>query len=635
MRLDSIGFFWEDSQNGSMIKPAIKDIGWKRPIEFPNLSTVKQIGFDLETHDPNLHTSGAGWATRIGKVLGVSIATTDCAWYFPINHAEQAHLNFDKEQAIRFFKDVFESDIQKIGANITYDIGWLRTLGVHVKEKIDDIIMAESVLYPGMTNDLDTIALRRGFGGKQTNELYDWLRMYVGNQQKDMRKFIHLAPASYVGKYAEMDAVLPLLIYEQQQKELAKDSKLAQVYELERRLIPLLIKMRLYGTAVDYEEAHKLKNVLLGDISKAENMIYKEVHFMPNVNSSRSMAEFFDKLGLQYGITENGNPSFTQDFLKSVEHPLVKEIIKIKQYKKIISTFIDGYIFNSSVNGKIYTTFNQLKIDENGAITGRFSSSKPNLQNIPSKGELGAMVRNIFIPHGTKNKWRKYDYSQVEYRCFAHFAVGEGSDHLRQEYNENPKTDYHNKTHDLILAKSNLDLMRKIVKTVNFGMLYGLGVEALARNLNIPKQQAESIIKSYHTALPFVKSTMKFYCDYADKTGEIRTYLGRRTFFNEWERDMYGKFHRAGLYRSLNYLLQGSAADIMKIAMVTLYEEGVFDEVGYPMITVHDELDFTDTGYTDDGFDKVKYFMENSAKLSVPLIADCEIGTRWGNVVEI
>lgn len=636
MRTDNIGFFWQDASNGVMVKPPIKDIGWIRPKDFPNLKGIKRISFDTETYDPNLNTSGAGWATGVGNLLGVSIATEDSAWYFPIAHKEQSNLNFDKEQAVRFFKDVFEdASIDKIGANITYDIGWLLTEGIKVNGKIDDIIMAESVLYPGYPNGLDDIAQRRGIGKKDTNELYDWLRLYTGSKEKDLRKYIYLAPASYVGKYAETDAILPLNIYDLQQKEFNSDDKLAQVYDLEKRLIPLLIKMRLKGTCVDYEEAQNLKIKLSNEITQIENNVYKEVGFVPNVNASRSMADLFDKLHLPYSFTEKGNPSFKKEFLKSIEHPIIKGLLKVKEYKKLISTFIDGYIFNSSVNGKIYTTFNQLKVDENGAITGRFSSSKPNLQNIPSKGELGSMVRNIFIPNEKGWKWRKYDYSQVEYRCFAHFAVGEGSNHLREEYAKDPKTDYHNKTHDLVLDKTGMDLARKIIKTVNFGILYGLGKEALAFDLGISLDEAVDILNTYHSTLPFVKTTMKFYSDYANKNGEIRTYLGRRTFFDEWEMNKFGQYQRKGLYRSLNYLLQGSAADIMKISMVNCYEEGLFDEVGYPMITVHDELDFSDSGYTDDGFDKIKNMMENSARLKVPLIADCEIGTRWGNVEEV
>lgn len=636
MRTDNIGFFWEDSSHGVMVKPPIKDLGWKPVTDFPNLSSVKRIGFDTETYDPNMDKTGAGWATKTGNVLGFSIATDDKAWYFPIAHKEQSHLNYDKEQCLRWVKDILENpNIEKIGANINYDIGWMLTEGIQIKGKIQDVLTAERVLLPGFDSSLDSIALRRGFGGKDTNELYEWLRMYTGSKEKDLRKYIHLAPASYVALYAEKDAILPLQIYDQQKNEFSQDEKLAQVYDLEMRLFPLLLKMRLGGVRVDYEKAHNIKTQLQNEIVDLENTIYKEVGFVPNVNASRSLAELFDKIKVPYSFTEKGNPSFSKEFLKSVDHPIVKSIVTIKQNKKLISTFIDGYVFESSIDGKIYTTFNPLKTDEYGAITGRFSSSKPNLQNIPSKGEMGELIRSIFIPHDGFPKWRKYDYSQIEYRCFAHFAVGEGSDGIRSEYQANPFTDYHDKAHDLIHSITGQDLMRKIVKTINFGCLYGLGAESLAYDLGIPLEEAKHILEAYFKALPFVRDTMKFYSNYANKHGEIRTVLGRRTFFDEWEINKFGKQQRKGLYRSLNYLLQGSAADLMKVAMVTCYEEGLFDKAGYPMLTVHDELDFSDSGYTDDVFNQIKHTMENCLILKVPLVSDCEIGENWGNVKEV
>ena len=617
--------------------PPIIDNGW-RPLEYyPNLSNVKRISFDTETYDPELKKCGAGWGRGVGNILGVSISVDDASWYFPLRHNLQKEYNIEISNCVLFLKDIFENpNIEKVGANITYDIGWLKyDLGINTKGKLHDVLMCESILYPGYTNNLDAIAERRGIGNKQTTELYDWLREYTGSREKDLRKYLYLAPSSYVAKYAEQDAYLPLKIYEQQIKEIEADAHLGNVLDIEMRLIPLLIEMRLRGVKVDYDAANRLKTQLQSEIDLANENIFKEYGVVPNVNASRSLADLFTKANIPFGYTEKGSPSFTSTFLEGLEHPLAKQIQLIKKNSKLISTFIDGYVFGTSIDGKIYTTFNQLKSDDSGAITGRFSSSNPNLQNIPSKGELGILTRNIFIPDEPNFKWRKYDYSQVEYRCFAHFAVGDGSDGIRYEYNKDPFIDYHNKAHDLVLDKTGIDLPRKLVKNINFGILYGLGKEKLAKGMHISMNEATEILNGYHTALPYVKATMNFYSKYADKYGEMRTYLGRRTLFDEFEIGLNGQKQRKGLYRSLNYLLQGSAADIMKIAMVTAYENGLLEKVGYPMITVHDELDFSDSGYTDEVFDAIQDVMEHCVDFSVPLIADGEIGDRWGSVEEI
>jgi DNA polymerase-1 len=310
------------------------------------------------------------------------------------------------------------------------------------------------------------------------------------------------------------------------------------------------------------------------------------------------------------------------------------------------------------VNGKVYGQFHQLRAessegDRTGARSGRFSSSTPNLQNIPFRSELGKLVRKSFVPDPGHRRWIKNDYNQIEYRGLAHYAVGPKSDEVRELYRTNPKTDFHKMAHGLILAATGQDLERPDVKNMNFGVAYGMGEAAMARRLGVVMQKAKALMQAFHDGAPFLKETMNACILEAQRLGYITTILGRRSRFDLWEPSnweerktkrplpyhlavtQYPNPQRAYLHKALNRRLQGSAADLIKMAMLMCWKSGVFDYTGVPRLTVHDELDFSDPGGKEDGFREIIHIMQTAIPFRVPILVESETGPNWGDVKKV
>jgi DNA polymerase-1 len=454
-----------------------------------------------------------------------------------------------------------------------------------------------------------------------------------------------------VGPYAEADATLPLRIIDKQWPLLQKDD-LGELFSLESRLIPLMVAMRRAGVTIDVPFAERLYEEMGDQRTTMVRELKDLVGFEINVASGDDLKRAFDTHGLAYPLTAKGSPSFVAAFLESVKHPIGKKVVEIRQRDKLRNTFIKSYLLDNHVNNKVYCSFNQMRGESFGTRSGRFSSSDPNLQNIPSRTELGKRIREAFTHDEDHVAWRKYDYSQIEYRFLAHYAVGEGADEMRRKYSEDPNTDYHNETGALIKSLTGLDLKRAYIKNVNFGNVYGQGEQGLADLLGLPLQKARVLLKQYHAGLPFVKKTMQATQDEVTNLGFINTILGRRTYFDTWEPqargrsngipltldealDTYGpNIRRANTNKALNRRLQGSAADLMKKAMLKNWEDGVFAVCGVPRLTVHDELDFSDPGGVDAAFIEMKHNLETALPIRVPVVADYEIGPNWGAMEE-
>lgn len=665
MRDDDIGIFWQDfptARGKNKIAPIMPDIpetGWQLPTEFPNLKLAKVISLDLETYDPELITNGPGWARGKGHIVGVSVAADDFKAYYPMRHEIEPHINHPPEKVLTWLSDILDTEsIPKLGANLMYDIGWLRHEGVTVKGDFYDVQFAEALLTEASKVDLDTLGKKYLGIGKTTNLLYDWCSNYYGGTATEkQRANIYRSPARLVGHYAEGDAVLPLQMIGEIYKRL-KDESLVDLFEMECKLIPLLLDMRFEGVSVDLDRAEQAREGLIQREKESLKRIKDLAGFEVNVNASASLAQAFDKIGLKYPRTKptsrspKGQPSFTKEFLKTVDHPIAKLVIDIKSCRKMNGTFIEGYILNSHVNGKVYGQFHPLRGNDNGARSGRFSSSNPNLQNIPSRDKvLAPLLRGIFIPDPGHKQWRKYDYSQIEYRFLVHFAIGGGADAVRQQYIKNPKTDYHKLTQLLVKEKTGIELERKPIKNINFGLIYGMGQPKLARSIGVALNQAKILFQAYHNGAPFAKATMDDCIKIAQNTGMITTILGRRSRFNLWQPRRRGKqieavalpynlalrkwgsnIERAYVHKALNRRLQGSAADMLKYSMLKCYQDGVFAETGVPRLTVHDELDFSDPGGHDDAFKEMHHILETAMPLRIPVLLDSEIGPDWGHL---
>ena len=628
------------------------DTGWKPPTDFPELRNGGALCIDLETYDPELIKNGPGWARGVGHVLGIAIGTNEWERYYPIAHEIGAEDNCDSDRVIEWLKVMLSNPKQaKLGANIGYDIGWLEELGINVAGKTYDVQYAEALLNEDGDVSLERIAQRTLGEGKQGDVVGDWLRSWSGSTQKDMRKFLYKAPPRLVGPYAEGDVDLPRRVMPYLHADL-KAQGLVDLFELECDLIPLLIAMRRKGVSIDIPAAEDAGAQLEAKEIHHRNIAWELAGTEVNFNSANQMAGAFDELHLPYGYTDHPTkpkPKIDKGVLASIDHPFCHAVNEAKRFNKARKVFIESYLLESHVEGKVYCEFKALRGRDGGTRSGRFASANPNLQNIPSRDPfIGPLIRSCFVPDPEHVMWRRYDFSQIEYRHLAHCARGVGSDRLRQQYNDDPKTDYHVWTQTLIKKMTGLDIGRKATKTVNFGLLYGMSEWTLRESLGLTKDQAKDLFAAYHTALPFVGETMDWYKEDAQRTGVTRTILGRTSRFTKWvpqgkdgkkftpldyhqALQHYGQYiQRAATHKGLNRRLQGSAADQLKVGMLACWQQGIFDVVGVPRTTVHDELNFSDEGAPESAWDEMKHVMETALPLRVPIIMDAESGPSWG-----
>jgi DNA polymerase I-like protein with 3'-5' exonuclease and polymerase domains len=671
MRADAIGMFWEDTavsgrgQKAIRAQPPIPDTGWRPPAYFPDLSTAPYIAIDTETFDPDLLDKGPGWARGRGHIVGVSLGVPGGKWYFPMRHEIEAHDNLDPEIVMQYMRQTLGNPNQpKIGANLMYDVGWLEYSGCPVKGELVDVQFAEALLDERARVGLEVLAQKYLREGKQSNLLYQWCSdFYGGKANSDQRKNIYRSPPRLVGHYAESDADLPLrlapILYDLLQKE-----GMIELFRMECRLIRLLVKMRMAGVRVDIPTAERTG----GELKVREEIAIQKLEHVAGLkldanSSGGTIAKAFDRLGLSYPMTPpsknhpKGQPSFTKQFLETVDNPIAAGLREIRRLNKLRTTFIESYILGSHINGMVYCQFHPLRGDDGGTRSGRFSSSDPNLQNIPARDkELAKIIRGMFVPDIGHPFWRKYDYSQIEYRFLVHFAVGAGSNEVRKLFIEHPDTDYHELTMNMVAPMAGWDISTEIlrkewrrpIKNINFGLIYGMGVAKLSRDLGMSPSAGKTLFANYHRAVPFAKATAEATSAEAKQLGVVTTILGRKSRFDLWSQAnsynddaiglplelaiiKYGNIERAYTHKALNRRLQGSAADLMKVAMDRCETDGVFDYIGVPRLTVHDELDFSDPGGKEDGFQEMHNIMENCMPLRIPIKAELEIGSNWGN----
>ena len=438
----------------------------------------------------------------------------------------------------------------------------------------------------------------------------------------------------YVGEYAEEDAKLTLALWQEMKKEILHQD-IQSIFDLETELFPCLVDMRFLGVRVDIQAANELKDKLSLEEKQCLSKVKKETGVDTQIWAARSIAQVFEKLRLPFDRTEKTNsPSFTKNFLQNHSHPVVQLIARAREISKAHTTFIDTIIKHEH-KGRIHAEINQLRSDQGGTVTGRFSYANPNLQQIPSRNkELGPMIRSLFIPEDGC-KWGVFDYSQQEPRLVVHYAALQnlyGVGDVLDSYKDS-NVDFHQ-----IVAEM-AEIPRSQAKTINLGLFYGMGKNKLQAELGINKEKSDMLFRQYHSRVPFVKQLMDSVMKRAQNRGQIRTLLGRLCRFHLWEPNQFGihkalpheaalqehgpGIKRAYTYKALNRLIQGSAADMTKKAMINLHKEGIT-----PHIQVHDELDIS----VSDNADKIKQIMEEAVVLEVPNKVDYESGPNWGTI---
>lgn len=659
MRNDSIGMFWQDldlpkakADKVSLNRPLppIPVTNWA-PRDFPNLAGAAMIGLDTETKDLDLLEKGPG-VRRDGHLIGISVAVPEGdSWYFPMRHEICPEQNMDPAKVLAWARSELCREGQpKVGANLTYDLDYLAEEGVHVKGPFYDVQIAEPLIDENRYSyALDDLSQRHLGITKVKDQLSEWVLKAYGN--KNYRAELWRCPPSLVGPYAAGDAIQPIQIWQKQQELIARDG-LEEVLQIETDLIPMMLAMRRHGVRIDMARRQLLDDELTQAILLGEEKLKHLAGFQPNINAGADLKRMFDKLGVRYPYTPpskrfpEGQPSFVKEWLEGLEHPAGKAITEIRTLMKYRDTFVRGYL-DLQINGRIHCMFHQVKTDNNGTVSGRFSSSDPNLQNIPARDEYwGPLIRSMFLPEEDCD-WVKHDWSQIEYRFLAHFGVGHNAEVVRQRYNREPDTDFHHMVMDMT------GLPRKPAKTINFGLVYGMGKFELARRMGMTVDQAETeIFLPYHTEVPFVRDTYERAQTRAQTRGFMRTILGRRARFDLWEegrrnwdaaasalpydlaKAKWGQgIKRAFTHKALNRLLQGSAGDLMKKAMATMWRSGVYNVLPVMHLTVHDEADHSRprTKEAREATNEIKRIMESVIKIKVPVVADEEVGTNWGN----
>ena len=604
---------------------------WVKPTEFPDLRHADEIAIDLETYDPDLKKLGTGSVVGRGKVVGIAVATDGYSGYFPFDH--EGGGNLDKALVMKWFKDICESTADKIFHNAMYDVCWIRAMGFKVNGRIYDTMIAASLVNENRYRyDLNSLGWDFVGQGKNETELNNAAREWGVDPKADMWKL----PALYVGNYAERDAELTYALWRVMQKEISSQD-LGSIFDLETDLFPCLVDMRFKGVRVDTESAHKLKQQLSKQEKQLLQEVTKETGEECQIWAARSIAKVFDKLKLPYERTEKTQaPSFTKNFLSNHEHPLVKKIAKAREINKAHTTFIDT-IIRYEHKGRIHADINQIRSDQGGTVTGRFSYSNPNLQQIPARNkDLGPLIRSLFIPE-SGCEWGCFDYSQQEPRLVVHYASLDQDTSVfgvKEAYDDGD-ADFHT-----IVAKM-ADIPRTAAKTINLGLFYGMGKAKLQAELGVSKDKAEELFNIYHSRVPFVKSLMNSVSNRAQQRGQIRTLLGRLCRFHLWEPNTFGMhkalpfeqaaqehgpgIKRAYTYKALNKLIQGSAADMTKKSMLDLYKEGIVAH-----IQIHDELDVSVE--SPEQAKKIVEIMENAVKLEIPNKVDYESGKNWGTI---
>jgi len=357
--------------------------------------------------------------------------------------------------------------------------------------------------------------------GKQDAELEAWIIEKFG--KKNPKSQIWRTPPEIVAPYAVADVDLPLRIFKLQKVKL-EEAGLWPLFILESKLIPLLLAMRQRGIKVDLDRAEKLYNKLSGERDVELAAIQKLSGEETSVWAAKELAVLFDNLGIAYPRTEKTKaPSFKAGWLEACPHPVAQQILQVRQKDKMCETFLKGCVLEGHYKGRIHCQFNQLKGEGGGTVTGRFSSSTPNLQFIPTRTAIGKELRRMFLPDDGQIFWKK-DYSQIEYRLLVNDAAEAkfpGAEEVALKYKTDPSTDFHK----VIADMTGLDRSR--AKTVNFGIAYGEGLDKLARSLHLSKEDALELLNQYHTNAPFLKPLANRLLKEAAKDGFVKTLFGR------------------------------------------------------------------------------------------------------------
>lgn len=611
---------------------------WGPPRTFPDLRGEHTIGIDAETKDPHLSERGPGFIRGDAEVVGVSVATNTCSWYFPFGHLMGG--NLDRGAVIEWLHDQLQDDERYIiGAHLQYELEALNSLGIRVRGRLIDVQLAEALIDEESASgySLESLCQKYLKCGKDESLLREAASAY----QVDPKAGLWKLHSKYVGPYAEFDASSVIKIFREQLKVMESED-LLRIFELESKLLPILWKMRLQGIPVDLDRAREVSGKFKVSEDEARDELREFLGWHVDEWSSKHLQKICEQYKISYPMTPRGNPSFEGDWLQSSTDPMLKLVGKVREYNRLRKTFIDDWIFRNQICGKIHPQWKQLISDDGGTRTGRMAASNPNPQQVPGRSDQANLIRSIFVAEAGK-RWAKVDYSQQEPRLLIHYAClcgCAGAELVRLSYQQNPEMDIYQ-----FLAES-CNLSRRDAKDATLGRVYGMGAAKFARNSGIALEAASAQLRKFDEQAPFVREMADFCTRKAQERGYIRTIGGRRRHFNLYEpQDSYQrrksgedttprtlsdaqtmwpsvKLQRSLTHKALNALIQGSAADMTKCAIVKLHEDmGIV-----PYMAIHDEIG---AGIFPDQANELKSCMESAVELKVPVVADMHIGDHW------
>jgi len=581
----------------------------KRADLISKLFMQKSVCFDTETTGVDVFTA---------EMVGLSFC-------FVVGEAYYVTLPNEKEETLEVlkeFKAFFQSEhIEKIGQNIKFDLLMLSMYGIELKGKLFDTMIAHYLVQPELRHGMDYLA---EIYLRYRTIHYDELVGGKGKNQMDIR-FVDL---DLLCNYAAEDADITFKLKQILEKELKENGLENLFYEIEMPLLRVLSIMERNGVRIDSEALRQSSEILTAELIVIEKEIHDMVGFSFNVSSPAQVGEIlFDRLKLDDKAkkTKTGQYSTQEDILEKIrsKHPIIGKILDFRGLKKLLSTYIDALpLLINPRTGKVHTSFNQTV-----AATGRLSSTNPNLQNIPIRDAQGKEIRKAFIPD-EGCVFLSADYSQIELRIMAHLS---GDSNMLEAFNSG--LDIHTATaakiYKIPVDEVTSDMRRK-AKTANFGIIYGISTFGLSERLTIPRAEAKELIDGYFASYPDVKRYMDECIQRAKENGYVETIFGRKRFLsdiNSQNSVVRGFAER----NAINAPIQGSAADIIKIAMVNIQKRIVAENLQTQMtMQVHDELNFSvPQSEIEQARKVVVEEMENVLKLNVPLIADCGVGANW------
>lgn len=628
---------------------------WVPPSFLPDLSDAKEIAIDTENKDPRLKILGPGYIRKDGHVAGIGIATdTGFSGYFPIAHF--AGGNLDSKIVCKWLASTCSHARDYVFANAQYDLGWLRNLGIEVAGRVVDISIAATLLDEEATEGYSLNSIGRRYTGQGKDEAL--LRTAASNWEVDPKADLWKLPPKLVGPYAEKDPVLTLKAWHALKPLLEKEN-LMKVFELECKVTPVLFEMFWRGIRVDLDYGCALNERW----QKEEAQVLRSFNFsVEDLWTPEAIHRYCAKNGIELPRTApsksfpNGQLSAKKDYLTNLNHPALAPLLKARAINRTRQTFLVDVLLKGHLNGRIHPQYIQLASDEGGTRTGRLACRNPNAQQFPKRSTLfdAKAIRKCLLPEEGL-LWAKHDYWSQEPTLQCHYGLRTnlpGANFVRDQFAKRIKL--YTIIEQLTGGKCNYDQAKEVV----LGRSYRMGATKMAQRMGIDYDRCQEILEAFDSGVPYIGLLGTALTEKAQQTGFVRTVLGRHRHFDHWtitkrsdpeyqrlkalgqekkyippmpvkgrkaavaKWTEYAELERAWCYKAFNALIQGSAADQTKQALVDINQA-----IGLPQMTVHDEIS---KSVKDEAESKIMgEIMVNCVKLLCPAQTDADLGPSW------